>query len=45
MYHLNYLIKNAKNKDKLKNDLNEIIKNQGPILKQEAWSIYEMNEN
>ena len=44
MYYLNYLIKNAKNKDKLKNDLNEIIKNQGPILKQEAWSIYEMNE-
>ncbi|MFX5015965.1 MobA/MobL family protein [Acinetobacter baumannii] len=44
MYYLNYLIKNATNKDKLKNDLNEIIKNQGPILKQEAWSIYEMNE-
>ena len=44
MYYLNYLIKNAKNKDTLKNDLNEIIKNQGPILKQEAWSIYEMNE-
>ncbi|KCX50383.1 plasmid mobilization domain protein [Acinetobacter pittii] len=45
MYHLNYLIKNAKNKEKLEKDFSEIIKNQGPILKQEAWSIYEMNEN
>lgn len=44
MYYLNYLIKNAKNKDTLKNDLNEIIKNQGPILQKEGWSIYEMNE-
>ncbi|EXC31528.1 plasmid mobilization domain protein, partial [Acinetobacter baumannii 99063] len=32
MYYLNYLIKNATNKDKLKNDLNEIIKNQGLVL-------------
>ena len=44
MYYLNYLIKNAKNKDTLKNDLNEIIKNQGPILQKEGWSIHEMNE-
>jgi len=44
MYYLNYLIKNAKNKDTLKNDFNEIIKNQGPILQKEGWPIYEMNQ-
>ena len=43
MYYLNYLIKNAKNKEKLKHDFNEIIKIQEPILTQEGWNLHEMN--
>ena len=43
MYHLNYLIKNAKNKEKLEKDFSEIIKTQEPILQQEGWNIHNMN--
>ena len=43
MYHLNYLIKNAKNKEKLEKDFSEIIKIQEPILHQEGWNLNNMN--
>lgn len=43
MYYLNYLVKNQKNKEKLKKDFSEIIKTQEPILQQEGWNIHNMN--
>jgi hypothetical protein len=43
MYYLNYLIKNAKNKEKLEKDFSEIIKTQEPILHQEGWNLHNMN--
>lgn len=43
MYYLNYLVKNQKNKEKLKKDFSEIIKTQEPILQQEGWDIHNMN--
>ena len=43
MYYLNYLMKNAKNKEKLEKDFSEIIKIQEPILQQEDWNLHEMN--
>ncbi len=43
MYYLNYLIKNAKNKEKLEKDFSEIIKIQEPILHQEGWNLNNMN--
>ena len=43
MYYLNYLVKNQKNKEKLKKDFSEIIKTQEPILHQEGWNLQNMN--
>lgn len=43
MYHLNHLVKKAKNKDELTKDLVEIIKNQEPILQNEGWNINQIN--
>jgi len=45
MYYVNHLLKKAKNKDELNEDLATIIKTQTPILGQENWNINKINQN
>ena len=42
MYYLNYLIKNAKNKKELENDIAAIVKAQNPIIESERWNTQQM---
>ena len=44
MHHLNYLMRKAKNKKKLEDDLIKIIKNQEPIMQEEGWDLRRMND-
>ncbi|MFX6163603.1 MobA/MobL family protein [Acinetobacter baumannii] len=43
MYYLNYLAKKAKNQKELKQDFNEIIKTQKPMLQNEHWNLNRMD--
>ncbi|AZM39732.1 plasmid mobilization protein [Acinetobacter baumannii] len=43
MYYLNYLAKKAKNQKELKQDFNEIIKTQKPMLQTEHWNLNKMD--
>ncbi len=43
MHYLNYLAKKAKNQKELKQDFNEIIKTQKPMLQTEHWNLNRMD--
>ena len=42
MYYVNYLLKKAKNKKELENDIVAIVKAQNPIIDSERWNTQEM---